>query len=267
MKSYIVDSFTDAPFKGNPAGVCILDSPLDDGTMLSIAKEFNLSETAFLESTEHKDLYRIRYFSRIQEIPLCGHATLASAKVLFDLFKIDEVIFETIQKLNLEVAKEGDDLVMKFPLYDLTPAEIPNETMEALGIRNPMSVHYNEETNIILIEILHARLLKGLSPDYDSLVRSIDDISGILVTAQSEVDEYDFHSRFFWPWSGGNEDPVTGATHTFLAKYWGDKLGKKSMISYQSSERTGFMALEIIDDKTLLIKGKAVIIFEGKLRV
>ena len=267
MKSYIVDSFTDSAFKGNPAAVCILDSPLSDETMLSIAKEFNLSETAFLESKVDQDLYQIRYFSPIQEIPLCGHATLASAKVLFELFEIEMVRFETGQKLNIDVTKEGYDIVMKFPLYNLIPAEIPDETLKALGIRDVMAVFYNEETNIILIEILHARLLKGLSPNYDSLVRSIDDISGILVTAQSEVDEHDFHSRFFWPWSGGNEDPVTGATHTFLAKYWGDKLGKKSMTSFQSSERTGFMALEIIDDKTLLIKGKAVIIFEGKLRI
>ena len=125
---------------------------------------------------------------------------------------------------------------------------------------------YNVETRILMLEILTTDALAALRPDFSALLSSHDSINGVLVTARAE-DEYDFHSRYFWPWSGTNEDPVTGGTHTFLAKYWGNKLGKSIMKSFQSSERTGHMEVELTASSTLLIRGNAVVVFEGRLRV
>lgn len=265
IETYIVDSFTDTPFKGNPAGVCILNSDLQYNKMLSIAKELNLSETAFIKKLEKDNTYSIRFFSPKTEIPLCGHATLASAKVIFDKSDIKVVEFITTQNLNLRIQKSGEEIIMEFPVYNLEPADAPEALLKALGINTIVNCAYNKETSILLLEISCTQELSKLSPDYNLLIQSHNSINGVLVTAPSNDDDFDFHSRYFWPWSGSNEDPVTGATHTFLAKYWSDKLQKKKMRSFQSSERTGYMDLEIVNNKKLLIKSKAVIVFKGKL--
>ena len=267
IATYIVDSFTDQPFKGNPAGVCILEHKLDDNKMLSIAKELGLSETAFIAKAAKSNTYSIRYFSPKIEIPLCGHATLAAAKVLFGKSDLTEVEFITVQNLNLTVQKSGEAIIMEFPVYDLEPAEAPEALLEALGINTIANSVYNKETRILLLEISNVEQLAQLDPDYNLLIQSHNAINGVLVTAASKDDDFDFHSRYFWPWSGTNEDPVTGATHTFLAKYWSDQLQKKKMRSFQSSERTGFMDVALLDDNKLLIKGNAVIVFQGQLNV
>lgn len=266
MKTFIVDSFTDTPFKGNPAGVCMVDAPLSDERMLSIAQELNLSETAFLSALEASGVYAIRYFSPKMEIPLCGHATLASAKVIFSTQELNEVHFRTIQNLNLSVTESNGRIVMEFPVYETWPAEAPPELLVALGVSGVRNVVYNQETHILLLELTTPEEVAGLDPDFAALVRSHDSINGVLVTAASGSGGYDFHSRYFWPWSGTNEDPVTGGSHTFLTKYWSARLGKTKMKSFQSSKRTGFMDVELIDGN-LLITGDATIVFEGKLTV
>ena len=266
MKAFIVDSFTDTPFKGNPAGVCMCDSQLSDERMLHIAQELNLSETAFLYPLETGGDFSIRYFSPKMEIPLCGHATLASAKVIFSTLKLSEVHFINIQNLNLSAKESNGQIVMEFPVYETQPANAPLPLLAALGIKALKNAAYNQETGILLLEIADPKDLAGLEPDFTALYRSHNSINGVLVTAASEMDGYDFHSRYFWPWSGTNEDPVTGATHTFLAKYWSFRLGKTRMKSFQASERTGFMDVELIDGK-LQIRGQAVIVFEGQLTI
>ena len=266
MKAFIVDSFTDAPFKGNPAGVCMCDSQLSDERMLHIAQELNLSETAFFYPLETGGDFSIRYFSPKMEIPLCGHATLASAKVIFSALKLNEVHFINIQNLDLFAKESNGQIVMEFPVYETQPADAPLPLLAALGIKALKNVAYNQETRILLLEIADPKDLAGLEPDFTALYRSHNSINGVLVTAASEMDGYDFHSRYFWPWSGTNEDPVTGATHTFLAKYWSSRLGKTRMKSFQSSKRTGFMDVELIDGK-LQIRGQAVIVFEGQLTI
>jgi PhzF family phenazine biosynthesis protein len=265
MKTYIVDSFTNEAFKGNPAGVCLLAQPITDVKMLSIAKELNLSETAFIQRLEANHTYSIRYFSPKMEIPLCGHATLASAKVVFESTALDEIHFITIQNLDLVIRKIGVEISMEFPVYELVPAEVPKPMLQALGLQEVVSCAYNKETNILLLEISSADTLAALSPDYNALIGSHHSINGVLVTAPSDNDQFDFHSRYFWPWSGTNEDPVTGATHTFLARYWSKKLSKNKMRSFQSSVRSGYMEVELVSDTRLLIKSNAVIVFEGKL--
>jgi PhzF family phenazine biosynthesis protein len=268
IETYIVDSFTDKPFKGNPAGVCVLNQTLQNEQMQSIAKELGLSETAFIHPIEDQNNYSIRYFTPIMEIPLCGHATLAASKVIFEIFpKMEKIHFETKQGVDLTSKKNGQIIEMEFPIYDTVPQNAPEELLIALGIKEILTSEFNKETNILLIEIESCEVLNNLSPDFEKLKRSHHSIDGVLVTSISQKDDYDFESRYFWPWSGTNEDPVTGATHTFLSKYWSTRLNKSMMKSYQCSERTGFMEVELINDKTFTIKSQAQIVLKGELRI
>lgn len=266
MHTFIVDSFTDQAFKGNPAGVCILSDDLSDHQMLHIAKELSLSETAFLKKEDA--VVHIRFFSPKMEIPLCGHATLASAKVLFaNSAQTRKIHFKNKEGLDIVVHRDEDEIIMDFPVYDTRSVKVVKEMLHALGIKQMSNAAYNEEMNILLIEIADSYELKNLKPNYEKLVKSHDSINGVVVTAKSQKADYDFESRYFWPWSGTNEDPVTGGTHTFLAIYWGERLDKKKMNSYQCSERGGFMTVEICSDSTMTIRSNAVIVLEGKLKL
>lgn len=267
IKTYIVDSFTNEKFKGNPAGVCLLDEDISNTLMLSIAQELNLSETAFVKQIEGVNTFSIRFFSPKMEIPLCGHATLASSKILFEKKGLNEIHFINFENLDLYIRQEKEDVVMQFPVYETQAAKAPKALLDALGIDEIISSCHNKETNILLVEIESTSLLSALKPDFQALYQSHDTINGVLVTAKSTSDDYDFHSRYFWPWSGTNEDPVTGGTHTFLAKYWSERLGKTKMKSFQSSQRSGFMDLEMLDGDKLLIKSQAIIILEGILNI
>lgn len=264
MKTFIIDAFTDIPFRGNPAGVCIVESQLSDVTMLRIAQELNLSETAFIHALDDPTKFSIRYFSPKMEIPLCGHATMASGRAVFATYGLSEAHFMNIQNLDLTVHISKDRISMVFPIYETHPAEVPPALLAALGLNAIQNAAYNEETKILLLEIADPKTLSSLEPDFAELYRSHNSINGVLVTAPSTTDEYDFHSRYFWPWSGTNEDPVTGGTHTFLAKYWAERLGKTKMKSFQSSRRSGFMDVELMENH-LLISSQAVIVFEGCL--
>ncbi|AZQ45147.1 PhzF family phenazine biosynthesis protein [Nonlabens ponticola] len=262
----MVDSFTNEPFKGNPAGVCLLEEPLDDALMQSIASEINLSETAFvLRSDDH---FSIRYFSPMMEIPLCGHATLASAKVLFerdsDLNAID---FKTQSGTLLKAARNGEKVALAFPNYGIVDREVPKELLHAIGIDAVLNTGYNHENLELMIEIKDSQKLRKLTPDFSAMKAAVHDISGVVVTAKSSDPAYDFESRYFWPWSGGDEDPVTGATHTFLTAYWAEKLKKRKLKAYQCSARTGILDVEVLDDEHISITGDAVVVVRGELMV
>ena len=265
MKSYIVDAFTDTAFKGNPAGVCLVERPLSDERMLDIAAELNLSETAFLQSTGQPDSFSIRYFSPKKEIPLCGHATLASAKVVSELYQLTNVNFVNIQEITLAASVSEGEISMTFPLYGTAPADAPPRLLAALGIEAIENAAYNQETNILMLEIAEPEALVDLAPDFEALYRSHDSIDGVLVTAPG-MGGYDVYSRYFWPWAGTNENPVTGGTHTFLAPYWSKKLGKRKLRSFQCSRRSGCMNVEITDED-ICIRSQAVIVFAGEIRV
>ncbi len=156
---------------------------------------------------------------------------------------------------------------MEFPIYDTQSATVPDALLSALGIDSINDCVYNTETNILLLGMESTQVLADLRPDFTALYESHDSINGVLVTAPDQSGAYDFHSRYFWPWSGTNEDPVTGGTHTFLAKYWSERLHKRKMKSFQSSKRTGFMEVEILDENRMLIKSQAVIILEGQMNL
>lgn len=264
MKSYIVDSFTDKPFKGNPAGVCFLEEEISDEKMLNIAQEFGLSETAFLRKTEKAYTYAIRYFSPKKEIPLCGHATLASAKVIFKNSAQNEIHFITSENIDLYIRQQLDEIIMEFPVYETIDITVPSSMLTALGLTDVINKAFSPKNKIIVLEISDPALLAGLKPDFNALVKSYDNINGVLVTAPSFNKVHDFHYRYFWPWAGTNEDPVTGGVQTFLAKYWSLKLGKKKMNAFQSSNRSGYMTVALEGDKVLIF-AQAVIVLEGDL--
>jgi PhzF family phenazine biosynthesis protein len=266
MKTYIVDSFTSEYFKGNPAGVCFPEQELSEFKMQQIAHELGLSETAFVTPIGKRDTYTIRYFSPKKEIPLCGHATLASAKVLFKEKEVNKIHFITIENLDLAVTKHGEEITLEFPVYDTEPAVVSPAMLKALGLTTVNNTVFSPHNKIIMLEISSAEVLENLKPDFNALIPSHHGINGVLVTAPAVNNGFDYHYRYFWPWAGTNEDPVTGAVQTFLAKYWGEKLNKKKMKAFQSSSRTGYMNVQLQNDKVLLTS-RAVIVLEGNLMV
>jgi PhzF family phenazine biosynthesis protein len=264
MKTYFVDAFTNQKFKGNPAAVCIAESDLDNSTMQSIATEIGFSETAFIKKISG-NRYSIRFFTPKMEISLCGHATLASSKIIFDTTSLQDIIFINCENVELKTGKANDKIVMQFPVYDTIETEAPKPMLDALGVDQIVNTRFSPERKIILIEINSTDRLAGLNPDFPALVNSYSGIHGVLVTAPSNRPDFDFHYRYFWPWAGTNEDPVTGGVQTFLTKYWAEKLNKRSLKAFQSSPRTGMMTTELHNDK-VLIYGEAVTVFEGEFK-
>lgn len=262
MKTYFVDSFTNIKFKGNPAAVCIAESNLDSTTMQSIATEIGFSETAFIKQVVN-NTYSIRFFTPKIEIPLCGHATLASSKIIFDTTSFDSIKFINCNNVELFIEKAGNKIKMQFPVYDTEEIEVPQKMLDALGISEITNERYSHKNKIILIEIKSTVDLANLKPDFTALINSYTGINGVLVTAISDSENFDFHYRYFWPWAGTNEDPVTGGIQTFLTKYWAIKLNKTKLNAYQSSLRTGTMHTELLQDKVCIF-GEAVIVLEGQ---
>lgn len=264
MKTYFVDAFTNQKFKGNPAAVCIVEGHVPVATMQQIATEIGFSETAFIKRTSNNN-YNIRFFTPKQEIPLCGHATLASSKVIFETTKMEEINFVNIENVELKVEKNLGKIVMQFPIYETEDFIVPKEVLDAIGIEQMVNARFSRKNNIILIEIDSPNRLAELEPDFVALTNSYKGINGVLVTAKSDNADFDFHYRYFWPWAGTNEDPVTGGVQTFLTKYWATKLNKYKLKSFQSSPRTGSMTTELLPDN-VLIYGEAVIVFEGEFK-
>lgn len=262
MKTYFVDSFTNEKFKGNPAGVCLPNEELDTETMQNIAMEIGFSETAFIKQITG-NTYSIRFFTPKIEIPLCGHATLASSKIIFSTTSFDSIKFINCDNVELLIEKAEHKIKMQFPSYNTEETEVPQEMLDALEISKIVNKRYSPNNKIILIEIESALELANLKPDFTALLKSHSTINGVLVTAVSDNENFDFHYRYFWPWAGTNEDPVTGGVQTFLTKYWALKLNKTKLNAYQSSLRTGTMSTELLQDKVSIL-GEAVIVLEGE---
>ena len=264
MKTYFVDSFTNRKFKGNPAAVCIADNEPDIATMQGIATEIGFSETAFIKKLSAA-IYSIRFFTPRKEIALCGHATLAASKIIFDTTNLERVSFLTFANVELKIEKRDSKIVMQFPVYDTEETEVPKAMLAALGINEVVNSRYSPTNKIVLIEIKSTETLAKLQPDFPALLHSCDGINGVLVTARSDDSGFDFHYRYFWPWAGTNEDPVTGGVQTFLTKYWAVKLNKNLLRSFQSSQRTGMMTTELFEG-SVLIYGEAVTVFQGEFK-
>lgn len=256
---YQVDSFTERPFSGNPAGVCILSSQQPDEWMQHVAMEMNLSETAFL--LQEGEDYRLRWFTPRVEVDLCGHATLASAHILWETQReptIKELRFHT--RSGLLTAQNNDGWIeLNFPKAAIQTADPPDGMLTALDVD---ALFVGHDGTDYLVEIESDEALRRLEPDFNRLERV--STRGVIVTAKSSSKKYDFVSRFFGPQVGIPEDPVTGSAHCALAPYWAAKLGKDQFLAYQASARGGELRVRI-EGERVIIGGQAVTTIAGEL--
>jgi len=256
---YQVDAFTDRPFAGNPAAVCILPEPGDDGWMQSVAKEMNLSETAFL--LRQADGFDLRWFTPVREVPLCGHATLASAHILWETGHLEPGEGARFSTLSgpLGAKRSGDWIELDFPAEPEQEPVDPADVERALGVSVK---HVGKNRMYYLVEVDSAEMVRNLRPDI-ALVEKLP-TQGVAVTSLSDSPEYDFISRFFAPQSGVSEDPVTGSAHCFLGPHWEERLGKREFIAYQASPRGGVVRVRLGGDRVYL-GGQAVTVLRGEL--
>lgn len=259
IRFFQVDAFTNKPFSGNPAGVCILDAPVDDHLMLAIAAENNLSETAFL--LRQQDGYNLRWFTPTLEIELCGHATLASAHVLWEaaLAAPDEVLrFHTLSGL-LTAAKRDNRIELDFPARGYEASVVPT-VLRQLFPAGYVNAVYSHDRYIIELET--AADVARFQPDFHLL-----ETYRCVITAKGAADTpYDFVSRYFAMPVGIKEDPVTGSAHCSLATYWAQQLGKNTFFAYQASARGGEIKV-ILQDERVLLQGEAVTVINGVFNV
>ncbi|HDP67496.1 MAG TPA: PhzF family phenazine biosynthesis isomerase [Candidatus Marinimicrobia bacterium] len=256
---YQVDSFSDKPFRGNPAGVCLLEKPAPEKWMQQLAMEMNLSETAFCYPLENG--YRLRWFTPIAEVELCGHATLATAHVLFETGAVKPDQMARFQTMSgwLTVTMKNGRLQMDFPATPAVPCNLSPELPKALGLTHILWSGKNEVD--YLIEVGSEEEVVGLRPDFRQLAAATQ--RGVIVTARSVNPDYDFISRFFAPAIGIDEDPVTGSAHCTLGPYWMNKLKKSVFTAYQASRRGGIVLVEVKEDR-ILLGGNAVTIFAAQ---
>lgn len=255
LTQFQVDAFADRPFTGNPAAVCPLESWLDDELLQAIAEENNLSETAFLVPSGSG--YELRWFTPRSEVDLCGHATLASAHVLFEEldFAGSAIQFETRSGM-LTVEKHGGLLQMDFPALEPSPCEVPGIVLDGLGV-TPAELLAADDYLVVLAD---EDAVRSVNPNF-SLLSEIS-LRGVIITAAGS--DVDFVSRFFAPALGVPEDPVTGSAHCELAPYWGAKLGKNKMTARQLSRRGGELSCELRGDRVMLT-GCAVTVMHSTL--
>jgi PhzF family phenazine biosynthesis protein len=260
---YQVDAFSERPFAGNPAGVCLLpsDDPraADAGWQQDVAREMNLSETAFLRP--RAEGFDLRWFTPVMEVDLCGHATLAAAHILFErgLLAADgEARFHTASGLLTAVRRE-DWLELDFPAEPAESVEAPPALREALGVP---ALFVGRNRLDYLVEVDSEDTVRSLRPDFGRL-RALRE-RGVMVTSRARSRNYDFVSRFFAPGAGIDEDPVTGSAHCCLGPYWGERLGRTELTGYQASARGGLVRVRLAGPRVKLV-GRAVTVITGEL--
>jgi PhzF family phenazine biosynthesis protein len=254
-----VDAFTSRPFAGNPAAVCVLPEPRDAAWMQHVAREMNLAETAFLDRAA--DGFNLRWFTPTVEIDLCGHATLASAHVLWETGQVaatEPIRFHTRSGV-LTAVRQDDWIELDFPVTPEQPVEIPAGLVEALGVA-PRYVGRSRFD--YLVEVDDEEAVRNVRPDFHRL-RAISS-RGVIVTSRSSMPGCDFVSRFFAPASGIDEDPVTGSAHSCLAHFWSGRLHKNRFIAQQLSSRGGLLRVQLDGDRVRL-SGQAVTVIRGEL--
>lgn len=255
-----VDAFTNEPYKGNPAGVMLLSEAKPDEWMRNFAREMNLSETAFLMKLQEK--YLLRWFTPKVEVDLCGHATLASAHVLFSegLVGNEETIqFESASGI-LKARYVDGWIELDFPAFEIRTGAVTTEISDAIGFK-PRQI-YETDVNL-LVEMNNLDEIRDYLPDFEKL--ALLPYQGLIITCRLD-NEFDFASRYFAPRAGINEDPVTGSTHCSLAPFWAKALEKTHFTAYQASERGGVLKVKLENNRAF-IQGQAVTIFEGEVRI
>ena len=259
LKIYQIDAFTDKVFSGNPAAVCPLDQWLDDKLMQKIAMENNLAETAFYVKSLNE--YQIRWFTPTVEVDLCGHATLATAFVLFNFenHPDSQINFLSPRSGKLTVIKQDDQLTLNFPADILEPVETFKELTDGFNIL-PVEILKGKTDYMLVFE--NEIQITEIIPQFDKI--ALLKARGVIVTAPGK--RVDFVSRFFAPQSGVNEDPVTGSAHTSLTPYWATKLRKNELTAVQLSKRKGHLNCKLLDDR-VEISGQARLYLKGEIVV
>ena len=258
LKIYQIDAFADKIFEGNPAAVVPLNEWLSDKTLQNIALENNLSETAFYVPSEIG--FHIRWFTPGAEVDLCGHATLATAHVLFEHYNFsgNEILFDSRSGI-LKVEKLNKRLTLDFPTSKIKEVDVPDNLKNAFNNKPVKCIKGRDDYMLVFST---EKEIEGLKPDIQQILKS--KTRGIICTAPSR--KYDFVSRFFAPAVGVNEDPVTGSAHTMLIPYWSEILGKKKMIAKQISNRGGILQCELFGDR-VKIGGRAVTYLTGEIEI
>lgn len=263
---YIVDAFTDQPFRGNPAAVCLLTAPREEQWMQQVAAEMNLSETAFVVKIENG--FDLRWFTPESEVDLCGHATLAAAFVLWTkgiLQPEQQARFVTksgVLTVQRELQPDGGWMTMDFPSEPPISVQAPQALIEGLGL---IPRYTGKNRFDYIVEVDAEATVTELRPDWQ-LLRTLD-CRGVIVTAKSAAsDSYQFVSRAFFPNVGVNEDPVTGSAHCALAPYWGKRLRRDELVGYQASARGGIVKVHNAGDRVQLT-GQAIMVLQGTLEV
>jgi len=256
---YQVDAFTSVPFKGNPAAVVPLDSWLDDEVLLNIAAENNLAETAFFVKDD--DGFELRWFTPTVEMPLCGHATLASAYVLFEAlgYEGESIRFKTRKRGDLNVSRDGDRFVLDFPAFPMTEIE-PIEML--VNAEVPPLKYWESQDNMLFLLLKDQKTVETLEPDMSDVLK----LPYREVIVMAKGDDCDFASRMFAPKIGIPEDPVTGAIHCSLIPHWAGELGKNELFARQVSKRGGELYCELVGDR-VRIGGNAVLYLKGEIYV
>lgn len=274
VQIYQVDAFTNECFKGNPAAVCVLEEAIEDKYMQLIAKEMNLSETAFVQPLQGKpinqtDIFSLRWFTPKYEVDLCGHATIATSEILFNSIGIknDRIIYET-KSGRLTANKTTKGIALNFPIDEWLNINLSKDILEAMGIENYENAIIGKNTKKLVIHLKTESEVLKLTPNFEKMkcLEFEMDVKGVGVTCKGN-EKYDFISRYFNPWAGVNEDSVTGSVHTLLAAYWGKLLNKNEMKAYQSSDRGGEIVLRILTGNRVELIGQAVIVLKGELYI
>ena len=258
-KIYQVDSFSNEHFKGNPAGVMILNNPLPEERMQQVAEEMNLSETAFVWPQDNK--YFIRYFTPTTEVPLCGHATLAAAHILWEqgFVPTSATIEFQAPKDLLSISLHQGWITMEFPTYDFSETSEGGDFENLTGIKVQKLYSSNYDWKVVLVE--DQTTVENFKPNFSALVEN--NFGHLMLTAKG--DKEDYVVRCFAPISGINEDPVTGSAQCALTPIWNNLTGKTSFISKQVSKRTGILKTELIDNR-IKISGQAITFFEAEIK-
>lgn len=268
MRIFHVDAFAETPFTGNPAGVCLLTSRQSEQWMQYIAAEMNLSETAFPEIQPGGSDFPLRWFTPTTEVSLCGHATLATAHILWEQGIVDArqtTHFHTKSGV-LSAARRKEWIELGFPLRELQPVGSHPKLEEALGVAGPRYIgkYGGDNGSLYLLELESDLQVRELNPDFRALRET--DSRATIVTAVSSASDFDFVSRFFAPAEGIDEDPVTGSAHCYLAPFWGRRLGKNAVIGFQASTRTGVVRCRLAEGQVML-SGKAITVMRGDVLV
>lgn len=260
---YQVDAFTETPFTGNPAAVCIMDGPADEDWMQLIAREMNLSETAFIYPK--LDGWHLRWFTPTSEEDICGHATIATAHLLWELEKIPKDKPVSFFSLSGRLVAEYEDGLVKVNLPNdvcepVTPDQTPVGLAEALLI-NPVNVY--QDRHDYFMEVESEKIIREMRPNYRDLIQ-VDIPRAVIVTCKSETEGFDYLLRYFAPRMGIDEDPITGSVHCSLAPLWQKRLGKSDMVALQPSNRGGTIRVHVDEDR-VSIYGKSVTVMKTEL--